>query len=80
MKPRILADVSKCKNEDCTLKTTCLRYMAEAQPMQNNSLFLQDKDGKCSAHLPLDWERKERTVKKVVELTPLDRAWGRRKF
>jgi hypothetical protein len=44
-----MADISMCKNDECTLKEECYRYTATPNPyMQSYAFFEQDKEGKCN--------------------------------
>ena len=41
-------DISKCKNEDCTLKETCSRYTSKPKEFfQSYTNFSQNEDGFC---------------------------------
>lgn len=43
-----MADISKCQGNDCTLKETCYRFTAIANPRwQSYAGFKQKEDGTC---------------------------------
>ena len=58
-------DISKCRNETCTLKRTCFRYMAEAGYYQSYGAFRQI-DGVCDHYWKIDSE------KELIELSRLN--------
>ena len=45
-----MPDITKCTNDDCTIKETCYRHTAEASTWQ--SQFSQNQDGSCDMFLP----------------------------
>ena len=46
-------DVSKCKNEKCTLKQDCFRYTSlPKEYWQSYTDFSQDKKGNCEFYKP----------------------------
>ncbi len=50
-----MSDISKCKNELCTLKETCWRFNAPSSPYrQSYGSFEQDENDKCEYY----WEFK----------------------
>lgn len=50
-----MPDISKCKNETCSLKETCYRFQVPANTFrQSYGSFEQDKEGKCEYY----WEFK----------------------
>lgn len=46
-----MADISKCNGNNCTLKETCYRFTAVANPYrQTYAPFSQEKDGTCKSY------------------------------
>jgi hypothetical protein len=49
-----MPDISMCENEDCPLKYSCYRYMAEpSEWWQSYADFKPDEKGECKDHLPV---------------------------
>ena len=59
-----MPDISMCRNNNCTIKTTCYRYNAEPSWRQSYSSFSQGDNGKCD-HF---WKMDQQTQKKLSEL------------
>jgi hypothetical protein len=50
-----MADITMCGNKDCTLKETCYRFTAIANPYrQSYAGYQQGEDGKCDDY----WDNK----------------------
>jgi len=59
-----MADISKCANEDCTLKEKCYRYKVKSDEIwQTYGGFTQDEDGECEYHWETVEARNERESK-----------------
>lgn len=58
MKNLIAKDISRCLNEECTLKDSCVRYLQNEIDIVNNETwisfaeFRQKKDGTCHNYIP----------------------------
>lgn len=50
-----MPDISKCENQNCTLKESCYRYTSEPSLYQSYGFFEQDKEGNCNYY----WKNKE---------------------
>lgn len=43
-----MADITMCRNHECTQKEDCYRYKANPNPMwQSFAFFFQDENGVC---------------------------------
>ena len=45
-------DISKCSNENCTIKIFCIRHTIIAGYRQSYCYFTQKEDGKCDHFIP----------------------------
>jgi hypothetical protein len=49
-----MPDISMCKNESCSIKEKCYRFMATPDPMwQSYSIFRQNSDQTCDFFLTI---------------------------
>lgn len=49
-----MPDISMCKNESCSIKEKCYRFMAAPNPMwQSYSIFRQNEDQTCDFFLTI---------------------------
>lgn len=56
-----MADITMCGNKDCTLKETCYRFTAIANPYrQSYAGYQQGEDGKCDDY----WDNNPKKLKK----------------
>ena len=58
MRNSLAKDISRCLNEECTLKNSCIRYLQNKLDIANNETwisfteFRQKKNGTCDYYIP----------------------------
>ena len=55
-----MADISKCKGENCPIRETCYRYIAKSNPYAQAWSIFEYKDG-CNDYLHVEQQPKPNT-------------------